>query len=247
VKISFGRPWALLVISFGFFAVPAIADSHTPSTEPLYQQVGLLDFMSPYVERVDMARLLVVRSTVNGVIQDMEANLREGRKEITFQTLRLIQNLIIQYRFSQVFFGWTEPRSITSIYTPQTGDSLAKLKTLSENLVKEYGFDDSPYTQITANTFRQMQRLLKQLEDLPLDAKLKAELRALWMPIGETIAVAEQGDRPKTFEKAVPVIRQVRTMYSEFDQISSSQAGFAMIMELQGLTEFYAEFAQVDN
>ena len=244
--IPFIRRCSLLAACLVFTSTMAIADFRTPTTDPLYQQVGLIDFMSPYVERADMARLLVVRNTVNGVIQDMEGNMRQGRKEITFQTLRLLQNLIIQYRFSQVFFGWTEPRAITSIYTPQTGESLAKLKALSEGLVKEYGYDDSPYTQITANTFRQMQRLLKQLEDLPLDPLLKAELRFLWMPIGETIALAEQGDRPKTFEKSIPVIRQIRKMYPEFDRISSSQAGFAMIMELQGLTEFYAEFAQVE-
>jgi hypothetical protein len=234
--------WALFAAAI--CAIPAFA---TPATDPLTEQVKLMSDISPYVERVDMARLLVVKNTSQSVIDDMVKNVATGKKEVTFQTLRLIQNLIIQYRFSQVFFGWTDPRAITSIYTPQTEQSLARLKTLSEQLVNEYGYDDSPYTQITANTFRQMQRLLKQLEDLPIDSALKAKLRALWMPIGETIAVAEQGDRPKTFEKAIPVIRQIQAMYSEFDRISSSQAGFPMIMELQGLTEFYAEFAQVDQ
>ncbi len=193
-----------------------------------------------------MARVLVVKNSAQAVVNDMEKNLREGRKEVTFQTLRLVQNLIVQYRFSQVFFGWTVPRSITSIYTEATAAQLNSLKSLSEAIVSEYGYDDSPYTQITANTFRQMQRLLKQLEDLPLDKSLKAQLRALWPPIGETIAVAEQGDRPKAFEKAVVVIRLLRALYPLFGEISSSDAGFPMIMELQGLAEFYAEFAQMD-
>jgi hypothetical protein len=59
------------------------------------------------------------------------------------------------------------------------------------------------------------------------------------------IAIAEQGDRPKTFAAAIPVIDQVRNLYPMFDQISSSSVGFSMIMELQGITEFYAEFAQM--
>lgn len=219
----------------------------TPSAKPFYAQIALIEAISPYVERIDLARLLVVKNSVAAVKTDMEANIANGKNEITFQTLRLIQNLIVQYRFSQVFFGWTEPRAITSIYTEVTADQLAKLKTLSENMVNEYGYDDSPYTQITANVFRQMQRLLQQLETLPINDELKTNLRSLWPPIGETIAVAEQGDRPNTFAKAIPVIAQIRTNYPMFDQISSSDAGFQMIMELQGLTEFYAEYAQVDQ
>lgn len=218
----------------------------TPATKPFYEQIQLIDNISPFVERVDLGRLMVVRKSVETVKDDMETNVKNGRREVTFQTLRLIQNLIIQYRFSQVYFGWTEPRSITSIYTEISAQDLAALKSHYEAVVSEYGYDDSPYTQITANTFRQMQKLLQQLESLPLDESFKTQLRALWMPIGETIAVAEQGDRPKTFEKAIPVIQNIREMYPLFDRLSSSDAGFPMILELQGLTEFYAEFAQVD-
>ncbi len=218
-----------------------------PATAMLFQQITQLDAISPYVERIDLARLLVIRSAVQAVAQDMERNVRDGKSEVTFQTLRLIQNLIVQYRFSQVFFGWTEPRSINSIYTDATKTPLAKLKELADGMVVEYGYDDSPYTQITANTFRQMQRLLKQLEDLPLDPSFAERLRALWMPIGETIAIAEQGDRPRAFEKAIAVVQAMRDLYPMFDEVSSSSAGFQMVLELQGLTEFYAEYAQVNK
>lgn len=231
------------LMTFSFFAHA----KPTAATKPFYDQLDLMQQIAPYVERIDISRLIVIQKSVKAVTDDMETNVREGRKEVTFQTLRLVQNLIVQYRFSQVFFGWSVPRSINSIYTDYTAPQLAALKTLSEDIVKEYGYDDSPYTQITANTFRQMQRLLQQLETLPLDDKLKNSLRALWQPIGETIAVAEQGDRPKTFAKAIPVIQQVQALYPMFDTISTTEAGFPMIMELQGLTEFYAEFAQMDE
>lgn len=231
-------------LSLFFFATAAFA---SPATEPLAEQVRLMNEISPYVERVDMARLLVVRNSVGNVILDMENNVKSGKKEITFQTLRLIQNVIIQYRFSQVFFGWTDPRSITSIYTPQTEPQLTKLKKLSEDLATEYGYDDSPYTKITKNTFTQLKALLDQLETLPIDAALKDKLRALWMPIGETLAVADRGDRPTVFGKAIPVIRMIQALYPDFDKVSSSQAGFPMILELQGLTEFYAEYAEMEQ
>jgi hypothetical protein len=230
-------------------ALPTLvqAATSTGAAVTFSDQVALMDKISPYVERIDLARLIVVKKSAEAVSADIVKNLAEGRNEVTFQTLRLVQNLIVQYRFSQVFFGWTTPRSINSIYTEYTAADLAKLQTISTEMVKTYGYDDSPYTQITANTFRQMQRLLQQLETLPMDASFKQQLRDLWQPIGETIAIAEQGDRPKTFAKAIPVIQLVQALYPMFDKISASEAGFPMIMELQGLTEFYAEFAQMDQ
>jgi len=231
------------------FALPAFAQTAgTPTgvSQAFDAQLVLLEKISPYVERMDLSRIMVIKKTITTVKEDITKNVTEGRNEVTFQTLRLIQNLIVQYRFSQVFFGWTTPRSINSIYTEYTAQDLAALQNLSLEMVKVYGYDDSPYTQITASTFRQMQRLLQQLETLPMDASLKQSLRDLWQPIGETIAVAEQGDRPNTFAKAIPVIAKVQALYPMFDAISASEAGFPMIMELQGLTEFYAEFAQMD-
>lgn len=240
------QKFIILIATIFTFQVSAdTATEPTAAAKPLYEQVENLDYVSRYVERTDLSRLLVIQKNIQLVIEDMANNLKAGKQEVTMPTLRLIQNVIIQYRFSQVFFGWSVPRSITSIYTIQTSAALDKLKMLSEKLVSDYGYDDSPYTQITANTFRQMQKLLKQLESTPLDADMQKTLRDLWMPIGEVIAVAEQGDRPNTFAKAIPLIAEIRKLYPQFDKISSSAAGFAQIMELQGLTEFYAEFAQV--
>jgi hypothetical protein len=39
----------------------------------------------------------------------------------------------------------------------------------------------------------------------------------------------------------------MRSLYKDFRTLQSSDVGFSMIFELQGLTEFYAEFAQVDR
>jgi hypothetical protein len=222
------------------------AEANSEVNNNLNQQIRILETISPFVERIDQARLLVIKNSVHIVITDMKANVEAGRPETTFQTMRLIQNLIIQYRFSQVFFGWTEPVSMLSIYTPSIEEYLVKLKDLSKKIEKDFGLDDSPYTQITANTFKQMQKLLKDLESLPLESNFKKDLRNLWRPIGETIAIAEQGDRPRAFEKAKIVVEDLRRLYPFFDQVSTSAAGFSQVLELQGLAEFYAEFAQMD-
>jgi hypothetical protein len=217
------------------------------ATQPLSRQVELLKEIQPFVERVDLSRLFVVQTSVTSIIGNMESNVASGKKEVTLETMRLLQNLIVQYRFSKAFFGWQDPKPITSIYAPVIAKQLDELFELSESLVKEYGFDDSPYTQVTANTFRQMHKLLQQLDSLPIAAELKTDLRKLWPPIGETIAIAEQGDRPKAFEKAIVVVKAIRNLYPQFNRVASSAAGFTLVMELQGLAEFYAEYAQMEG
>jgi hypothetical protein len=224
----------------------AQAQAPTPATKPLYRQLELIQDMQPYVERINLARLFVIQTSIKNVVGNMEANVSAGKNEVTMETLRLMQNLIIQYRFSVVFFGWSEPKSVTSIYAPVIESDLQELQDLSKKLANDYGMDDSPYTQITTNTFTQMHKLLEQLETLPIDDKLKGFLRNLWPFVGQTIAVAQLGDRPKTFEQAISTITLIRNLYPQFNQISNSNAGFPMIMELQGLAEFYAEFAQMD-
>lgn len=212
----------------------------------LKKQVSIIETISPFVERVDMSRLLVIKNTVNSVTDNILENEAAGRPQVTFQTMSLIQNMIIQYRFSQVFFGWSEPVSITAITTEHIKPYLDDLEVLTEKIRTDFGFNDAPYTQITANTFRQMQKLLKHLEELAIDDTLKKDLRALWRPIGETIAIASQGDRPRAFDSARLVIQDLRALYPYFDEVGASAAGFSSILELQGLAEFYAEFAQMD-
>lgn len=236
-----------LLMTLSFFTMTQAEDSTNKEVMALFsRQIEILTLISPAVERIDLARLLVVKNSVAIIYKDMQDNLATQKPLTTFQTLRLIQNLIIQYRFSQSFFGWSTPVSMTSIYSDSIAPYLSELKQLASKVENDFGFDDSPYTQITSNTFKQMQKLLKQLETLSLDPQLKSELRSLWPSIGEAIAIADQGDRPLAFEKAIPIIEKIRDLYPYIDQVSSSNTGFMTVLELQGLTEFYAEFAQID-
>ncbi|MGZ6478686.1 MAG: hypothetical protein ACXWQE_05250 [Bdellovibrionales bacterium] len=227
----------------------SLADENKPAadtTKSFYRQVELIQAMQPYVERVDLARLLLIKTSVTNVIQNIESNAAAGKNPVTMETMRLLQNVIVQYRFSSIFFGWQDPIPVNSIYAPIIADKLHELHKLAKDLEGEYGFDDSPYTQITAQTFQQIHKLLQQLETLPIPDYLKSDLRKLWPAVGETVAIALQGDRPKAFEKAVVIIGDIRKHYPEFNQIASSAAGFSLVMELQGLAEFYAEYAQMN-
>jgi hypothetical protein len=84
-------------------------------TAPLYRQVALIDNISETVEKLDLPRLMDFRSAIEAVISNMQDNIPSGRQEATFETFRLIQNLVIQYHYSQAYFGWSSPPSITSI------------------------------------------------------------------------------------------------------------------------------------
>lgn len=243
MKTSIYKLLLLFAVNF-----PLCSFAETPNiNNNIERQVKIIDFIKPFVERVDQARLMVIRKSLNSILEDISTNASAGRNSVTFQTIRLIQNLIIQYKYSQSFFGWSQPIAETSIYTEATASYLDELHNLSTQVEKEFGLDDSPYTQITASTFRQIQKLLLQLESLAIDASLKSQLRSLWPSVGEAIAIAEQGDRPLAFKSATTVIANLRNLYPYFDQISATSAGFSMILEIQGLSEFYSEFAQMDK
>lgn len=238
----------ILATLVGFLVINSVNSwAADPVIDPFTQQRDLIDSLIPYAERSDVPRLLAIRSTIDATLQEIQGNRGAGRRDVTFPTLTRIQGLVIQYGFSKVFFGWTNPPALTSIYTEETAATLAKLKTQSDQLVTDYGFDQTMFTQITANTFKQMQKLLLSAEDVTLATNLKSQLRSLWPAVGKVIAAAEQGDRPKAFELSKPLAKTIRSLYPFFDQISSSDAGFSIVMELQGLNEFYVEFAQMDQ
>lgn len=213
----------------------------------LGEQMRILDRLEPTVERIDLARLKVIRRAIEEVAGDIERNKKEGRAQITFQTMRLLQYLIVQYRYSQVFLGWEEKPSLLSIWTGSTSEDLQKLRDSYQRLQANFGIDDTPYTKVTSHYFRQLEKLMRQLENLPIEESLKKSLRDMLPTIARTIAVAEQGDRPNTFRAAKKVLPLIRALYPKFNGISGSSAGFSPVLELQGLTETYAEFAQADQ
>lgn len=237
---------ALAFMIVGYLAF-AQTDASVFTVSMLDEQVKIIDRIRPTVYRIDQARLLVIRKAIEDVATDIKQNKINGRSEITFQTMRLLQYLIVQYRYSHVFLGWEETPNIVSIYTPSTAEDLQKLRTNYQKLQSVFGIDDTPYTKVTSHYFRQLEKLLRQLEALPIDFELKKSIRELLPAMARTIAIAEQGDRPKTFKAAEKMLPVFRSFYPRFNAISDSAAGFSAILEIQGLTETYAEFAQFDR
>lgn len=198
----------------------------------LGSELRILHWLERDVERLDMARLRLIETNVRVTLDSLNQNgLAHAR------TTRSFQQMIITFRYSSAFFSQIE--------TDETRVQIKELLTTNEDVIRKLGFDDSPFTQITANVFTQMHKLFLQLHDSgTLSGDLQTKVNDLIVPLGQVIAIARQGDRPRTFEAAIPVYRNIVKLYPAFNKIESSHAAFDIIIEIQGLNEFYGEFAQ---
>ena len=155
-------------------------------------------------------------------------------------TMRSYQQLIVTFRYSVSF--------LKQIETNDTTVAIRELLDINELIVKARGFDDTPYTQITANVFSEMYQNLLNLKGLSsLPEGLIKKINSLTPKIGNVIAIAKQGDRPKTFAAAVPLSQEVTRLYPEFERVQFSNPAFNIILDLQGLNEFYSDYAQIEG
>jgi len=186
------------------------------------------------VERYELGRLIVLKNQVNSVETAIRA---KGLGHMA--TIREYQVLIVSFRYSTGY--------LNRVATGATQENISQMMKLLDQIVEQRGFDDSPYTQITLGTFSQIYKLLQDLLNQPIPEGLKSRLTDLIPPIGQVMAIAKQGDRPRTFAAATAVVLQIRTIYPAFLRVGSSDPGYETLLNLQGLTEFYAEVAQVEN
>lgn len=236
-KLIFPILSALFVCLVFVTPVSAAGDSEvTEAKLQLNQEIRLLTHMQRLVERHQLARLFVLKKSAENVLESID---KFGISNM--QTMRKYQELIVAYRFSLAFFQ--------EIETEDTRDEIAQVLQLNDQISTARGFDDSPYTQLTGSVFNQMHQLVLQLSDnnTSVSPELKQKLSDLKAPLGQVIAVAKEGDRPKTFDAAIPVYRRIEALYPDFNLIMSSHSAFNLVLEIQGLNEFYAEYAQINR
>lgn len=231
------KPVMMMLVAVVLLAAPvlsAVAGEIEDRKTQLSVQIELINSIEPFVERIDLARLFVLKRASETVFNSIDKNGLGNAK--TFQEY---QKLIVAYRYSIAF--------MEQIRSVETTDAVAGLLQINDLIIKEYGFDDSPYTKITSSVFNQIYELIKQIRELNLSPALQEGLAGLLAPVGKTIAIADQGDRPRTFEAAEPVYFQISALYPLFDEVAMSDVAFNLIMEIQGLNEFYAEYAQIEG
>ena len=200
----------------------------------LNREIEILNKVSFYVERPDLGRLNFLRDASQRVL---EMIAKKGLSHSA--TIREYQTLIVAYRYSMAY--------LRRISTEEIEPMLQEILRINEEIIADRGFDDSPYTQITYSTFAQLHKLSTDLVALNLSDRLKAEVTDMLPEFGNVLALAKEGDRPRTFEAAKRLYSRIKLLYPEFQQISSSNQAFDIVLSIQGLAEFYAEFAQIEE
>jgi hypothetical protein len=198
----------------------------------LQKEISLIEHIEPYVERYDLARLYVLKKSSQRVLDSID---KVGLANM--QTLREYQVLIVAYRYSEDFFS--------QISTDMTQKNIAELVRINADIIQARGFDDSPYTEVTGSVFTQMRQLFVELDSLPISDSLRTKIRALTPELGQVLSIAAEGDRPRTFDAAIPLQKKIAGLYPEFNSVAASGPVFEVVLSIQGLNEFYGEFAQI--
>lgn len=230
------RAFIIVCFMFGVTAYEKIAYAESAENDIralLEGEVEIMRALERGTVRLDLARLRLIETNVRVALSSLnEFGLAHAN------TNRAMQQVIITFRYSNAFF--------TQIQTLKSRQSIRALLETNDQVTRKLGFDDTPYTQITAYVYSQMHKLFMQLKDSGVLApSLREKVENLIVPMGHLIALAKQGDRPLTFDAAVPLQRLITELYPLMNAITQSDAAFDIILEIQGLNEFYAEFAQI--
>jgi hypothetical protein len=184
-----------------------------------------------FTERGDLGRLLILQKTIQKASDATKQNGLLNQK-----TMNAFLEMSISFRYSQAFFA--------NITTEETKQNILAVISAVGGITKLMGLDESPATQVTANILTQIKQLNDQLGKMDITTNLKLKLAQINPDLGKAIAEARQGDRPLAFEAADKVMKKYYQLSPEFNNVLSGKEAFAVVIEIQGLIEFYDEFAQ---
>jgi len=224
---------ALFIVFVVFFSLSVLANEVDIAKTRLARAKVLLDRIAPDAERLDQARLVILRKAVMKVQNSIEKN-----RLSTITTLAAYHELIVKLRFSSAFF--------TEISTSRTVDAIKELLKLNEQMKEARQFDDTPYTKITESVYVHMETLFRELlNNRSIPDSLRKQVGELIPEVGKLLSDAAHGDRPNTFKSGIKFYKMVVDVYPEFDEVKNSHEAFNIVLEIQGLNEFYGEYAQV--
>ena len=196
-------------------------------------EIELIDAISVDVEHLDFARLTVLKLDIVRLIETIKTKgLFHRDSAVSFYSLTK------RFEFSKSLFQF-----ITSEHQK---DNIQKLQSMATTLAGKYGYDIDFATRHTFNDFTQMKKLFLQLMDLPISDSLRAKIRALDQHLIDVLGPAKQyGDRPITFERGKETYFKIQALYPDLENLALGNAAFDIVVEIQGLNETYAEFAQI--
>jgi hypothetical protein len=225
------RWWFSVVVLAGLMAAMAWAADTDTETE-IERAIYLVDRVGVFLEAPDLPRLAFLRKKLEVVLD----HVKRGEGE-TFETLHYFHEMILTFRYSSSYFK--------QIRTELTEGEIQELTGLTEKIARERKFDEFVHTHITESVLAQMHKLIRQLIDSHgLPPELTNRLEALSAPLGYALAKAKNGDRPDAFDMATPVARKVEALYADFYGVGRSHSAWEILLEIQGLNDFYLEFAK---
>ena len=201
----------------------------------LRRQIEILETIRPYVELPDLAKLVAFRNASARVLESLGD---PERGPLHQETNRAYHSLLTTYRNSRSFFE--------QISTERTKDLNREIIQIADDIARRLGFEHGYFTQSTRNTFTQMHRLVLQILDFNIPSALKNKLDDLKVPLGQLVGSAIWDNLP-TFRAALPVCRQIRSLYSDFRGIAASHPASEITLEIQGLNEIYIENAGLEE
>jgi hypothetical protein len=210
--------------------VTSLAAPSRSVTALLNREIRLIEVISPFVERIDLPALLVLKRSAAGTLESIKTH---GAAHM--QTMQGLQEHVIQYRFSRSL--------LEQIRAGHTAKWLADLQKTAQDVAATTGFDESPYTRITLSVFTRIKDLLAEILKLPVPDELRAQIVSQRPELGRLLSKASEGDHAETFEAAAEMQKRIEALYPAFNAISIGNAAFNHVLEIQGLNEFYTRFA----
>lgn len=206
----------------------ASADTERQIERAIY----LADRIEVFIEAPDLPRLTFLKGKLAKILECV----KRGESE-TFETLHYFHEMILTFRYSTSYFKQVE--------TEFTVTEIRELLALTETIARDRKFDEFVHTHITESVFAQMYKLIRQLVDAhSLSDALIEALDQLTVPLGHALAQAKNGDRPDTFDMALPLSKKIEGLYDKFYEIGRSHSAWDALIEIQGLNDFYLEFAK---
>ena len=200
----------------------------------LESQIALIESIEEFVERLDLARLYVLKLSSQNVLNSIQDHKRGYGHRLT---IKEYEQLVLTYRHSTAFFKMID--------TQETKDTLKELADVSSQIAIDQGLDENLKTFITYNTYKKINELIHSLKDVAMPEELKQKLNALTPALGKLLGATKEGDEISGASAAAakPVYDQLIALYPEMNKIAASDAAFNIILEIQGLNEYYAEAA----
>lgn len=221
----------IVLVEMAFCSNPSFADELGEAKALLQRQLQLIQLIQPYVPRRRLGRLFFLRSLTKSVADSIDKK-GLGHKA----TDRAYQILTDRCKHSLSYFR--------AIDTEDTANYAVEFLKNNERIIDKRGYDDYAYSSITFDTYTDMKDVIDRLMVLPISTGLRMELLQLKTHIGELLGKASGGDKRTLYPLGESVYREAIELYPEFNKIASSDLAFELTEEIQGLNEYYGEFAE---